>query len=80
MAARPVHVFLTKELFTRTGNYGFYSFRYQSKCGVGNRERLHIWSDQYIAVSALQCEYKTVTEKRTEILTQQLDVERLHEI
>ena len=80
VAARPVHVFLTKELFTRTGNYGFYSFRYQSKCGIGNRERLHIWSDQYIAVSALQCEFKVMTEKRTEILTQQLDVERLHEI
>ena len=80
ISARPVHVFLTKELFTRTGNYGFYSFRYQSKCGAGNRERLHIWSDQYIAVSALQCEYKTMTQKRTEILTQQVDTERLHEI
>ena len=80
VAARPVHVFLTKELFTRTGNYGYYSFRYQSKCGIGNRERLHIWSDQYIAVSALQVEIKSVSQKRTEILTQQLDVEALHEV
>lgn len=80
VANRPTHVFLTKELFTRTGNYGYYSFRYQGKSGIGNRERLHIWSDQYIAVSGLQCEYKVVSQKRTEILTQQLDVERLHEI
>ena len=80
VADRPVHVFLTKELFTRTGNYGYYSFRYQGKCGIGNRERLHIWSDQYIAVSSLQVEYKPVTQKRTEILTQQVDIERLHEV
>lgn len=80
VAARPTHVYLTKDLFTRTGNYGYYSFRYQSKNGVGNRERLHIWSDQYICVSALQLEYKEVTNKRTEILTQQVDVQRLKEI
>lgn len=77
---RPVHVYLTKELFTRTGNYGYYSFRYQSKCGAGNRERLHIWSDQYICVSGLQVEYKTVTSKRTEILTQQVDIQDMSEI
>lgn len=77
---RPTHVFLTKELFTRTGNYGYYSFRYQSKGGAGNRERLHIWSDQYIAISSIQCTMKPITQKRTEILTQQLDVQRLNEI
>ena len=49
--SRPTHVFLTKELFTRSGNYGYYSFRFQGKNGTGNRERLHIWSDQYIAIS-----------------------------
>ena len=77
---RPVHVFLTKELFTRTGNYGYYSFRYQSKCGAGNRERLHIWSDQYICISSLAVEYKTITQRRTEMLTQQVDIQRLSEI
>lgn len=80
IADRPAHVFLTKELFTRTNNYGYYSFRYQSRCGAGNRERLHIWSDQYICISGLQVEYKVVTEKRTEQLTQQVDVQRLNEI
>ncbi len=77
---RPVHVFLTKELFTRTGNYGYYSFRYQSKCGAGNRERLHIWSDQYICISSLVVEYKAITQRRTEMLTQQVDIQRLSEI
>ena len=78
--ARPTHVFLTKELFTRTGNYGYYSFKYQSKNGAGNRERLHIWSDQYIAISSIVCEYKPITSRRTEQLTQQLDVQKLKEL
>ena len=77
---RPSHVFLWRDLFTRTGNYGYYSYRYQSRCGAGNRERLHIWSDQYIAVSGLQVEVKPMTEKRTEILTQQVDVQDMEEI
>lgn len=80
VAERPTHVYLHKELFTRTGDYGYYSFRYQSKNGAGNRERLHIWSDQYIAISSLQCEYKVITSKRNEILTQQVDVQHLKEI
>lgn len=80
VAARPTHVYLTKDLFTRTGNYGYYSFRYQSECGAGNRERLHIWSDQYICISGLQVEYKTVTGKRNEILTQQVDIQQMNEI
>lgn len=79
-SARPTHVYLTKELFTRNENYGYYSFRYQSKNGIGNRERLHIWSDQYIAVSSLQVEYKVATQKRTEQLTQQLDIQNLKEL
>lgn len=80
VADRPAHIFLKKDLFTRTGNYGYYSFRYQGKCGAGNRERLHIWSDQYICVSGLQCEYKPMTERRTEILTIQADVQGMEEI
>ena len=80
VADRPAHVFLTKELFARSGNYGYYSFRYQSKCGIGNRERLHIWSDQYVCISGLQLEYKPLTQKRTEILTQQADLTGLQEI
>lgn len=80
LRSRPTHVFLTKELFTRTGSYGYYSFRYQSKNGSGNRERLHIWCDQYIAVSALSCTAKLVSARRTEQLTQQLDVTKLHEL
>lgn len=80
VTARPTHVYLTKELFTRNGNYGYYSFTYQSKNGSGNRERLHIWSDQYIAISSITCESKIVTSRRTEILTQQADVKDLIEL
>lgn len=78
--SRPTHIYLQKELFTRNGNYGYYSFRYQSRNGAGNRERLHIWSDQYIAISSIDCEYKVITKRRTEILTQQLDVQNLKEL
>ena len=78
--SRPTHVWLTKELFTRNGNYGYYSFRFQSKNGAGNRERLHIWSDQYIAISSIDCDCKVVTQRRTEQLTQQLDVQKLKEL
>lgn len=80
VAERPTHVFLTKELFTRTGNYGYYSFRYQSLCGAGNRERLHIWSDQFICVSSLNVNIKQITQKRTEQLTIQVDVQHMTEI
>lgn len=78
--SRPTHIFLHKELFTRSDNYGYYSFRYQSNNGSGNRERLHIWSDGYIAVSSLQLEYKIVSEKRNEILITQEDIKELKEM
>lgn len=74
VAERPTHVFLSKELFTRTGNYGYYSFRFSGQTGAGNRERLHIWSDGFIAISSIELSYKPVTTRRNEILTQQVDV------
>lgn len=80
ITCRPTHVFLKKELFTRTGNYGYYSFRFQSKNGAGNRERLHIWSDQYIAISSIDCDCKVVSSRRNEQLVQQLDVQKLKEL
>lgn len=80
VTTRPTHVYLTKELFTRNGKYGYYSFRYQSKNGIGNRERLHIWSDQYIAISSIDCECKSITQRRNEQLTQQVDIAKLKEL
>jgi hypothetical protein len=77
---RPMHVFLTKELFTTTGNFGYYTVRYQSRCGAGNRERLHIWSDQYICLSGLKVDIKALTVKRTEQLTQQVDIQLMTEV
>lgn len=78
--ARPTHVYLTKELFTRREAYGYYTFRYQSKNGAGNRERLMIWSDQYIAISSLVCESKVITQRRSEVLTQQIDIQNMKEL
>ena len=78
--ARPTHIYLTKELFTRNERYGYYSIRYQSKNGAGNRERLKIWCDQYIAVSSIECKSKIVSSNRTSQLTQQLDVQNKKEL
>lgn len=80
LVSEVTHVFLTKELFTRNGSYGYYSFRFQSKNGMGNRERIHVWSDQYIAISSIDCESKVVTQRRAEQLTQQIDVQKLKEL
>ena len=77
---RPTHIYLHKELFTRSGNFGYYSFRYQGNNGIGNRERLHIWSDGYIAISSLQLEYKIMTEKRNEVLVIQEDLKGMKEM
>lgn len=80
VVSRPTHLFLTKELFARSNNFGYYSFRYQSNNGIGNRERLHIWSDGYIAISSLQLEYKVVTERRTTPLIIQEDIKGMKEM
>lgn len=77
---RPTHIYLTKDLFTRSNTFGYYSFRYNSNNGIGNRERLHIWSDGYIAVSSVQIEYKIMTERRNTILTQQADIQGKQEM
>ena len=77
--SRPTHVYLTRNLFARSNNPGYYSFTYQSKNGAGNRERLHIWCDSFIAISSIQCEYKPITEKRNSVLTSQSDVSGMKE-
>lgn len=77
---RPTHIFLTKELFTRNDAHGYYTFKFNSNNGSGNRERLYIWSDGYIAVSSLTLAYKQLSAGRTEQLTQQVDVQRLKEL
>lgn len=78
--SRPTHIFLYKELFARSNNFGYYSFRYQSNNGLGNRERLHIWSDGYIAVSSIQLEYTPKTDKRNEMLVIQEDIKGMREM
>lgn len=78
--SRPTHIFLHKELFTRTNNFGYYSFRYQGNNGMGNRERLHIWSDGYIAISSLQLDYKVMSSKRSEVLVTQEDIKGMKEM
>lgn len=74
------HLYLTKELFTRSDNTGYYSFRFSSRNGAGNREQLFIWSDAYIAMSSLSVEYKVITSRRqTPLATSQVDIKELSE-
>lgn len=75
------HLYLYKELFTRGQNSGYYSFRFASRNGAGNREQLFIWSDAYIAMTGLQLEYKVVTVKRQQQASvEQLDIRKMHEM
>lgn len=75
----PTHLYLYKELFTRSGNAGYYTFRYQSNNGIGNRERLYIWSDGIIAIQDLKQHCKDMTTKRTQPLVTQVDVQTMTE-
>lgn len=76
LKARPTHIFLHKELFKT----GYYSMRYASKNGVGNRERLYMWGDGVCAVSSVACYTKELTKRRTQPLaTSQVDVQELIE-
>ena len=76
----PTHLYLYKELFTRGDNAGYYSFKFASRNGAGNREQLFIWSDAYIAMTGLTVSYKVVTDKRTTPLaTSQVDIQEMSE-
>ena len=74
----PTHLYLYKELFTRSDNSGYYSFKFTSRNGAGNREQLFIWSDAYIAMTGLTVSYKVVTDNRTTPLaTSQVDIQEM---
>jgi hypothetical protein len=73
-------VYLYKELFNRTGINGYYSYRFQSGNGIGNRERLYVWSDSFIDAEGLQCEYKVMSERRMQPVPIELDVRQLREM
>ena len=63
-------VFLQRSLF----NNGYYTLTWQSNNGAGNRERLFVWSDGLMALEGLAIEAKVITKKKTQALTQQLDI------
>jgi hypothetical protein len=77
---RPTHIFLNKEVFTRSDNAGYYTIKFQSNNGTGNRERLFIWSDGIIAQEDLKIACKQVSASRTQPLITQVDLERLTEL
>lgn len=78
--SEPTHLFLHKGLFTRGDNSGYYSFKYSSRNGAGNREQLFIWSDGYIAMTGLSLSYKAVTSRRTSPLAvEQNDIQEMSE-
>jgi hypothetical protein len=57
---------LARMMFNRKNDgIGYYSFKFTSRNGAGNAERLYIWSDGLMALRALQCVVKPVTTART---------------
>lgn len=73
-------VFLFKECFTRSDNAGYYTFRFQSNNGTGNRERLYLWGDGITAIQDLRLACKDITSRRTQPLHTQVDVQDLTEL
>ncbi len=74
MRSNATRLFLHKEMFTRTDGAGYYTFKFQSNNGIGNRERLYIWSDAVIAVQDLKLRCKEMTSSRTQPLITQVDI------
>lgn len=73
------HVPLFKEQFTRKGDAGYYTFQFQSGNGIGNRERLYLWSDGIIAVESIKLSCKVVSQRRTQPLMTHVDVKDMIE-
>lgn len=73
------HLPLYKELFTRSGDSGYYTFQFQSGNGIGNRERLYIWCDGLIAIKSIKLSCKEMTSRRTQPLTTYIDVKDMQE-
>jgi hypothetical protein len=74
------HIFLYKECFTRQGCAGYYTFQFQSNNGIGNRERLILWGDGIDALESIELTTKSLTTRRTQILSTQVDVKDLQEM
>lgn len=79
LESKVTHVYLTKALFGKN-NVGYYSFKFISGNGGCNRESLKIWCDSIIALSKISVDIKPITIKRTEILTQQVDIQNYTEM
>ena len=79
LESKVTHVYLTKALFGKN-NVGYYSFKFISGNGGCNRESLKIWCDSIIALSKISVDIKPITLKRTEILTQQVDIQNYTEM
>jgi hypothetical protein len=77
---RPTHIFLSRDVFTRSDNAGYYTIKFQSNNGIGNRERLFIWSDGIVALEDIKVACKQMTSSRTQPLITQVDLERLVEL
>jgi len=57
---------LRRDMFTRTSSYGYYTYKYTSMNGIGNSERLFIWSDDLICLrNPIVCRVKGKTSDRT---------------
>jgi hypothetical protein len=56
---------LRKDMFSRRGDYGYYSFKFVSANGAGDSERLFIWSDGLLWLRSLELVARATTSERT---------------
>ncbi len=73
------HIYLTKDLFTRVGKEGIYTFRFTSQNGMGHGSKLFIWSDGMFLLKSLKARLKVMSTKRQYPLQVRQDISGLEQ-
>jgi hypothetical protein len=70
---------LHRKMFVRQGQYGYYSYKFNGDNGIGDSERLYMWSDGPVLLRSLKLLANSVTQKRTSPMETYEETKRLSE-
>jgi hypothetical protein len=71
---------LHKTMFARQGQYGYYSYQYNANNGLGDSERLYMWTDGPILLRSLKMLAASKTNKRTSVMADYVDTQGMVEV
>jgi hypothetical protein len=71
---------LHKKMFVRQGQFGYYSYRFNGNVGIGDSERLYMWSDGPILVRTIRAIATGKTTKRTSALEEYQETKDMTEL